>query len=166
MSGASAGQKIDLTKDETYVGRTAENDIALLGEASVSSRHCAIIREGNKYSVRDLNSTNGTKLNDTKITESRLKPKDLILAGAVELMFDGEDVEVDASVSQLSRRTVKIQVENDSGESRQPTLGGSSPFNRRRDSRTVVIVITVVLCTLAVVALGWFLFKLFKAGGQ
>ena len=80
MSGAQAGTKYDIDKDETVIGRGAENTI-VLNEPAVSHKHCAIIRDGRMFSVRDVGSTNGTRLNESKVTDNRLKPKDIVTIG-------------------------------------------------------------------------------------
>ena len=102
MSGTLAGTKYDIDKDETTIGRLPEN-VIILNEPAVSSRHCVLIRDGKKFTLRDVGSTNGTRLNEKKVTESRLKPKDIILIGAVEILFDGEDIEVDSDGSREGR---------------------------------------------------------------
>lgn len=54
-----------LSKDITLVGRSPEADLCLPdGLAFVSSRHFELRRTGNGFTITDLNSTNGTLLNN------------------------------------------------------------------------------------------------------
>jgi pSer/pThr/pTyr-binding forkhead associated (FHA) protein len=157
MSGPLAGSKFDIEKDEVTIGRASGNDI-VLNEAAVSSKHCCIVRDGKKYTFKDLGSTNGTRLNEKKVTEDRLKPKDLITVGAVEIMFDGDDVEFEIPpTTSHGRPLVTIQP---GSFATPPAIGGSSPFDRKRDNKAVWVVISVLIGALAVGALGWFIVRL------
>lgn len=60
--------------------------------------HCVIEPDGHSgWRVRDLGSRNGTKLNDRRVSESPLKPGDVVKVGSHEFMVesDGEAVTVD-----------------------------------------------------------------------
>jgi len=94
LSGDFAGQIFELADDETTIGRHAGNKVALC-DGSISSFHCCIIRDGSKYTVRDLDSTNGTRVNGQVITMRRLAPGNMVQVGSVELMFEGEDVDIE-----------------------------------------------------------------------
>lgn len=48
---------------------------------SVSREHCELVHEGNKLSVRDLGSSNGTFKNNERITETTLAPGDILAVG-------------------------------------------------------------------------------------
>lgn len=70
------------------IGRGPENDCLLL-EQGVSRRH-AVIRadEAGDHWLLDLNTTNGTFLNDTRIEASiRLQPGDRIRIGPYRFVF-------------------------------------------------------------------------------
>ena len=60
---------------------------------TISSKHCFIDKNGDTYKVRDNDSTNGTMVNSSVVSEAELKPKDLIQFGAVEFVFDGEELQ-------------------------------------------------------------------------
>lgn len=94
LSGDLAGQVFELAADETTIGRHGGNKV-VLRDASVSSFHCCIIRDGSKYTVRDLDSTNGTRVNGQVVTMRRLAPGNIVQVGSVELMFEGEDVDIE-----------------------------------------------------------------------
>src|SRR5215831_3345970 len=70
-SGVLAGTRYPLTDGTTSLGRGSENQIILDGPeyAVVSQAHLEIIREGEHFRVRDLESTNGTWLDGERITE-------------------------------------------------------------------------------------------------
>ena len=59
-----------------------------IAEPSVSSHHCEVLLRGNEVVIKDLNSTNGTFINDEKITESVLKPGQTLRLGQIELRLE------------------------------------------------------------------------------
>ncbi len=61
-----------------------------LDDVRISRHHCAVNFEGERYYVEDLDSTNGTKLNATKLKPGRrveLKPNDRITLGSCVVKF-------------------------------------------------------------------------------
>jgi pSer/pThr/pTyr-binding forkhead associated (FHA) protein len=49
------------------LGKAKENDVVLLDDDLVSGAHAKIVREGDKFFIEDLNSTNGVFLNKRKV---------------------------------------------------------------------------------------------------
>jgi predicted component of type VI protein secretion system len=81
------GRTHELKVDKTTIGRVEDNTFQI-AEPSVSSHHCEILLRGNDVVVKDLNSTNGTFINDEKITESVLKPGYTLRLGQIELRLE------------------------------------------------------------------------------
>ena len=65
------GRAHELKADKTTIGRVEDNTFQI-AESSVSSHHCEVLLRGNEVVIKDLNSTNGTFINDEKISESVL----------------------------------------------------------------------------------------------
>ena len=65
----------ELVFDQAVVsfGTMDENDITLVDD-TVSRNHCRIYQEGSSYVIQDLESTNGTFVNEVRIKEAYLKP--------------------------------------------------------------------------------------------
>ena len=80
--GPNDGATIPLTASHTTMGRHGDNDV-VFDEALVSRRHAVIIETGAGFFIRDLGSTNGTFLNDTRIEpgEQPIKNGDIIRLG-------------------------------------------------------------------------------------
>ena len=84
---AAGGEPITIEKDITVVGRQAEHCDIVLSRKSVSKIHCVIARTDGLLFVRDLDSTNGTKVNGQRIIRGALLPGD-------QLAFAGEKFKV------------------------------------------------------------------------
>jgi pSer/pThr/pTyr-binding forkhead associated (FHA) protein len=74
--------------DRTTIGRVDVNTFQI-AETSVSSHHCEVLLRGSDVVIKDLNSTNGTFINDQPVTgESVLKPGQKLRLGTVELKLE------------------------------------------------------------------------------
>lgn len=64
-------------------------DIVLDYEKSVSGRHCEITVSGGRFYVKDLQSSNGTYLNDSKVlTETEIYSGNVLKLGRLEMRFE------------------------------------------------------------------------------
>lgn len=83
-------QPIVLGGEPVTIGRSPESTIPLVDEKA-SRLHCQIEPDGaGGWRVRDLNSRNGTRLNEVKIESAKIKPGDVIRVGAHEFIIEGE----------------------------------------------------------------------------
>lgn len=83
-------QPILLGADPVTIGRSPESTIPLVDERA-SRLHCQIEPDGaGGWRVRDLNSRNGTRLNDVKIESAKINPGDVIRVGTHEFIIEGE----------------------------------------------------------------------------
>ncbi len=98
QSEGSEDRIITLDQGETVIGRAADNAVTI-DDPAASSRHCAILCRGNRYTLRDLNSTNGTYLNGAQITEVPLAPGDVLTVGSVRMTVEGDDIDTASSVA-------------------------------------------------------------------
>lgn len=78
--GARIGRKYDLYEDEVTLGRDPDSTIVLESD-SVSRRHARIERVGDERFVTDLNSTNGTYINDAPVQRARLSSGSFVKIG-------------------------------------------------------------------------------------
>ncbi len=81
------GRTFDLQIERTTVGRVEDNTFQI-ADASVSSHHAEILLRGSDVVIRDLNSTNGTFINNEKISEAPLKSGQTLRFGQVEIKLD------------------------------------------------------------------------------
>jgi adenylate cyclase len=88
------GDTIPLLKPTLVVGRRESCDI-VLRFTNVSSNHCQFSLQNGYWYVRDLNSTNGVKVNDVRISaEKRVAPGDnvTIAKHAYRMMYSPADL--------------------------------------------------------------------------
>src|SRR5712675_3017767 len=69
------------------IGRHDGNEFQI-ADPSVSGRHCEVRVRGDELVVRDLQSTNGTFVDDKKISEGVVKLGQTLRVGEVELRFE------------------------------------------------------------------------------
>ncbi|MBY0459243.1 MAG: FHA domain-containing protein [Gemmataceae bacterium] len=74
------GDAIPLVREVMTVGRRESCDICLKFQ-NVSSTHCELALKGGVWHLRDLNSTNGVKVNGERTLRRPLQPGDTIEIG-------------------------------------------------------------------------------------
>jgi pSer/pThr/pTyr-binding forkhead associated (FHA) protein len=71
------GPPIEIVKDLIVVGRKEECDLRL-DHKSVSKMHCVIVKTDGLLLLRDLGSTNGTRVNGQRVRRAALLPNDQV----------------------------------------------------------------------------------------
>ncbi len=104
IRGEPFGKSIAVSGKPIAFGRSSSCDIQF-AEDSVSRRHCQIWHSEKGYRVQDLGSTNGTRLNDQKITNANLEDGDLIGIGDIVLKFVAHALEANYHEELYSRAT-------------------------------------------------------------
>ena len=69
------------------IGRLPDNTL-VIDNPAVSSHHACVFRDGDHFVVEDLDSTNGTFVNEERITRHVLRNGDVLLVGKHKLVFD------------------------------------------------------------------------------
>ena len=87
LSEGMTGRTHELKVDKTTIGRVEDNTFPI-PEPSVSSHHCEVLLRGEEVTVKDLNSTNGTYINGERITESAMKPGEILRLGQIEMRLE------------------------------------------------------------------------------
>ena len=71
------------------VGRDPRCD-AWLDSLRLSARHCCLVRDGDGLVVRDLGSTNGTRINDRQVEHGRLRPGDSLAIANIRFRLEND----------------------------------------------------------------------------
>jgi sigma-B regulation protein RsbU (phosphoserine phosphatase) len=67
IHGIGEGECFELEGDTVHIGRSPNNDLQI-DEGSISRRHLKILKKRDKYLIQDMNSTNGTFVNNKLIS--------------------------------------------------------------------------------------------------
>ena len=73
-------REIDIDKAETSIGRAVGNDICIENLA-VSNQHARIVKQKGQYVIEDLNSTNGTFVDEQRVNRLPLSNGQQITIG-------------------------------------------------------------------------------------
>jgi pSer/pThr/pTyr-binding forkhead associated (FHA) protein len=92
---------IDLVKDLTLVGRDEDCDLRL-NHKSISKLHCVIVKTDGLLLLRDLGSTNGTRVNGQRVRRAALLPGDtLAIANLKYRVLFGIELELQQAAEPL-----------------------------------------------------------------
>ncbi len=100
-------QEFELAKADVSIGRALTNDLTLDDER-VSRYHARISRRGSGVTVKDLDSGNGTQVNDDRIEQVTLVPGDVIGIGNQQLKYS-----VDRPTEDVGLTVIDTQVDLD-----------------------------------------------------
>ena len=115
--GTAEKQVFVLQSGVNYVGRHEDNHVCLPCP-SVSRRHCCITVQEGQIVLTDLNSTNGSFVEEEQVTTVSLQPGQHLRLGDAELLLEP------ASESELPPRkkkpAVRLQLRSDPAPSTAP----------------------------------------------
>jgi pSer/pThr/pTyr-binding forkhead associated (FHA) protein len=98
---------VESAKSEIIVGRSKGADIQI-DNLAVSKEHARIITRQGRYSLEDLNSTNGTYVNNEKVARAMLKDGDVITIGKHAITVSIPKAEGRPSAGDFADDTVKV----------------------------------------------------------
>ncbi len=82
----SRGEQWELSTQPVIVGRGGQAQVSIQDEG-LSRRHFCIVRDGEDYVIKDLNSRNGTWVDGRRVLAEKLRHHNLILAGNTRFLF-------------------------------------------------------------------------------
>lgn len=114
------GPPITLTKPITVVGRSSRMCDLAVDHNAVSKIHCILVKTDGLIYMRDLGSTNGTRVNGQRVLRGALLPGDQIsFAGAAYTIHLGPDPQLSAGGAKAELLTEMIPRITDS-DAEQP----------------------------------------------
>ena len=145
------GVGYDLVEQVVTIGRAPDNTIHI-DDPSVSGRHAELRRADKTYHLRDLGSTNGTRVNGTGASEITLHPGDWIRFGAVDARFEGD---APKSATQPLPAAAKVDAQVTATSIRPADFANASPFRTRskeRDPGRTALFIAAAIALLTLIA--------------
>jgi pSer/pThr/pTyr-binding forkhead associated (FHA) protein len=136
----------DLTEDVVTIGRVSDNGIQI-EDASVSSHHAEIDFTGGHHILKDLESTNGTRVNGHSFTGGQLHDGDQIRFGKIEARYTSENPEDARPLPETE--TVSAAVAESSA--RPEDFANASPFKSKSRKKDPIANAILIFAGVAVV---------------
>ena len=104
QQGPEVGKVFELSSSEHTLGRDINNAI-VINDAEISRNHCRFLLQGDRYILEDLGSTNGTFVNEQRISgQTTLRSGDSIRIGDnVIATYEATSAGLDADATLASR---------------------------------------------------------------
>jgi pSer/pThr/pTyr-binding forkhead associated (FHA) protein len=165
LSAGMTGRTNELKVDKTTIGRVEDNTFQI-AEPSVSSHHCEVLLRGSDVVVHDLNSTNGTFINGEKVSESVLKPGQILRLGQIEMRLETETPAGAAAPKKALDHTMVMQRGVRMDELEQGTRGGfdttSKGFSKKDNKANKVFWIMAGVIAFVLICLLFYVFTQIK----
>jgi len=97
-----AGTSFPVRSAEVTIGKAPENEI-VIDDPTVSRNHLVVVRQKDRFLVKDLGSTNGTFIDGAQVREGYLRPGSLLEVGDVQLRFQPKVAPVEIAPTQENR---------------------------------------------------------------
>lgn len=134
--------------DILTIGRNAENTIQFLNNR-ISGTHAKIYKKNDNLVVEDINSTNGTFVNNEKIKKAILENNDVISIGIYDVIYNNGELVINNAINDLNihiveeedttdeaypyfKRSPRLKLEIPTGEieiQAPPTIGSKPEIN-------------------------------------
>ncbi len=160
ISESLKDQTFELSGDSVTIGRLSDNQI-YLEDNTISSHHAELILKGEDYVVRDLNSTNGTRVNGQRVVETCLYHGDVITFGNLQLQYSSSSKKIPMPLPSPLKRSIDLGGASLGTTTRPLAYGSSSPFAKQPNRfKALFQIIIIVLGVTAIVLLALFIRKL------
>lgn len=120
----------DLNDPLITIGRVPDNMLQI-DDPSVSSHHAQLTLTGGDYHLKDLNSTNGTRVNNQQVEEWQLQDGDHIRFGKVDTTYQSE---IPAEPRPLPQQT-EVAVTPAAASHRPTDFANASPFKTQKKKK-------------------------------
>ncbi|MEO5754355.1 MAG: FHA domain-containing protein [Chthoniobacterales bacterium] len=137
----------ELTDERITIGRAPDNMVQI-DDPSVSGRHAQLILIDQRYQLKDLGSTNGTRVNSEVITDTFLRVGDRIRFGKVEARYES------MTTGEAQPLPVADEIEARPAEtSEKPAdFANASPFPKRQTEEDTVATAILAAVGIAILA--------------
>ena len=155
LEGPCYGQEFFVSQARNTLGRGTNNTI-VVADLAMSRQHIEVIRNPDEsFTIRDLNSVNGTIVNGTKVKESDLFHGDRVEAGKTVMQFIVTGAQPSAGAQ---RRVVPAAYSTLDGAPMPGGAGGAATADANLVIFRYVTIIATVLCIAMTGVIGWLLY--------
>ncbi len=102
VDGPDKGRELVIERERVTIGRSVICDLVLADKA-VSGTHCEVIATERGFLLRDLESTNGTRIGELKVREVWINPGNVFSVGQTKIQFEPQKGEVEIELSKADR---------------------------------------------------------------
>jgi hypothetical protein len=140
-SGPNKGREVELRPPFISLGRETDNDV-IVDEHEVSRYHAKIEMDGSMWVIRDLESSNGVRLNGQKISDSApLEHKDELRVGSMVFTILDPNQQTEAAVTEAAPSA-------SSGKPVEPMVTG--PTKNEAAKKRIRLMITALFALIVV----------------
>ncbi len=143
------GKVFELSGPEITVGRVADNGIQI-EHASVSGHHAVFKLDQLDYTIKDLDSTNGTRINGERVTQQKLRRNDVLRLGNIEMLYDSEHAPPGQPMPQPSAR---VNLAECMSKGRPADFVNASPIGKAAKNKRNMTM-TYIVSAASLIALG------------
>ena len=140
----------ELTEERITIGRASDNMIQI-DDPSVSGRHAQLQLVEERYQLKDLGSTNGTRVNGESATDIFLRLGDRIRFGKVDARYESDTT----GEAQPLPETGEIEARPAEVSEKPADFANASPFPNRKKEKDVIG--TAILAAAAIGVLAFLL---------
>jgi predicted component of type VI protein secretion system len=132
LKGIKAGESLQFEPPGIFVGRQEDNDLELL-EDGVSQYHAKILYDKGQWTLFDLNSSNGTKINGDFINRpTELESKDVIYFAKEAFRFEFDEKKTESALAMASNESkddfIRIRSPEESKPTPKPDMKATNKF--------------------------------------
>ncbi|MEZ6111382.1 MAG: ATP-binding protein [Pirellulaceae bacterium] len=146
IRGRDQGKHFELNRPRIELGRDSANAIQL-HDTEVSRRHAEILQDGDECVIADLGSSNGTFVNNKRVTEHRLASGDRVQVGRTMMIFTSPEASssigvadgIDIVGSMAASRILKSISHDEGSQLFHDNAGGDSPWLARARSNLQIM---------------------------
>ena len=134
LKGKTAGESLEFEPPGIFVGRQEDNDLQLF-EYGVSQYHAKILYDKGQWTLFDLNSSNGTKVNGDFINKpTELESKDVIHFANEAFRFEFDEKKTESALAMGSNESkddfIRIRSPEESKSTPKPDMKATTKFSK------------------------------------
>ncbi len=137
----------ELTDEKITIGRAPDNMIRI-EDPSVSGRHAQLLLIDERYQLKDLGSTNGTRVNSESVADVFLRVGDRIRFGKVEARYESDAT----GEAQPLPNAAEIEARPAETSEKPADFANASPFPNRQKEKDTVATAVLAAAAVAIVA--------------